>query len=374
MPEPDPNAVEQSDKFGPVMYGGKPVISDAVKGLPEAGRPEPGARPEAVPPLEPTLNNSPQRSEEVREGDYDYCPNPVVVERADRRTGEVDTVEIDCDRKWCPYCGPKMKRQYVAHFTERFSGLPSLKFVTLTLDPKAFGEGVEIDPSDFAESRKYLLHIWERRFVKRVKRRSDGEVTYVASVERHESGQAHLHVVMSCTLNEDQLRQQWFESGGGVVMEATGILSDSHVARKVGYVMKYCFQESFEKGDGRNAVFCSEGIGYHSEQSREDRREHINGKSEGDIMDDWSPDRYEFDPPDGGGHTDNGDRVTEEEKARFDRVADEARSTTYVDWEGESAPREGTRIRYDRETGETEREPVREVLTGSGGTKIVGRG
>lgn len=354
------------DKFGEPSDGVKPESSPQGKATPDEPAPK-------VWPLEPTRNNSPQREKQIREGDYDHCPNPVVIERIDKQTGEVENVEIDCNRKWCPYCGPKMKRRYVAHFSEQFSSLPSLKFVTLTLDPKAFGEGVEIDPTDFAESRKYLLHIWERRFVKRIKRRSDGEVTYVASVERHESGQAHLHVVVSCTLTEDQLREQWFESGGGVVMEATPLRTDSQLGRKVGYVMKYCFQESFEHADGRNSVFCTEGIGYHAEQSQRERREHMNGKTDGDLMDDWDPKRYKFNPPDGGGHSDNGDRVTEEEKARFDRIADEARTTKYIDWEGESAPRNGTRIRYDRETGETTREPVRQVVTNSGELQIVDR-
>jgi hypothetical protein len=366
---PAPVLVEAPDlEFGVGFAVPEPVV---ISQFSKTVAPAP---PEEPPPgggdLDPIKNNSPQRSEQVREGEYDCCPNPVVVARTDRKTGEVDTVEISCDRKWCPYCGPKMKRRYVAHFSEQFSELPSLKFVTLTLDPKAFGGGVGIDPTDFAESRKYLLHIWERRFVKRVKRRSEGKVTYVASVERHESGQAHLHVVMSCTLNEAELRDQWFESGGGVVMEATPLLSDSHVARKVGYVMKYTFQESFEQSDGRNAVFCSEGVGYHSEEAQEKRKAHFEGESEGDDTEEWDSERYEYDPPPGAGHADNGDRVTDEEKARFDRIADGARSTTYVNWEGENAPREGTRIRYDRETGETIRDPVREVIGSDGRPEI----
>jgi hypothetical protein len=99
----------------------------------------------------------------------------------------------------------------------------------------------------------------------------------------------------------------------------------------------------------------------------------MDGETDGDSMEDWDPDRYEFDAPPGAGHVDNGDRVTEEEKARFDRIADGARSTKYIDWEGENAPRDGTRIRYDRETGETTREPVRQEVTDSGELRIVDR-
>jgi len=366
----------EEDAFDPDTHRSRPEEpSEAVKPkYSTVGKPNPDEPAPKVGHLDPTKNNSPQRSDGgFDEGEYDECPNPVVVERTDRKTGEIENVEIDCNRKRCPYCGPRLKRRYVAHFTDRFCVLPSLKFVTLTLDPKAFDEDVQIDPTDFAESRKYLLHIWERKFVKRVKRRSDGEVTYVASIERHNSGQAHLHVLMSCTLDEDQLREQWFESGGGVVMEATPILSDSHVARKVGYVMKYCFQESMEQNDGRNSIFCTEGIGYYSQESKNRRREHMEANSDGDSADEWDRDRYEFTAPPGAGHADNGDRVTEAERERFDRIADQARSTTYIEWEGESAPREGTRIRYDRESGQTTREPVREEVTDSGELQIVDR-
>lgn len=373
LPDVNPNATAlgPNGKLLPPSMWGRAEPSEAVRSLPVSGQPEKPSPKGSH--LEPTRNNSPERSKQICEGEYEQCPNPVVVERTDKETGEVENVEIDCDRKWCPYCGPKLKRRYVAHFTEEFLSLPSLKFVTLTLDPKAFREGVDIDPMDFSESRKYLLHIWERRFVKRVKRRSDGEVTYVASVERHESGQAHLHVVMSCTLTEDQLREQWFQSGGGVVMEATDLRADCQLGRKVGYVMKYCFQDSMGQSDGRNSVFCSEGIGYHSKEAKQKRRGYMEEETDGDPMEDWDPDRYEFDAPPGAGHADNGDRVTEEEKMRFDRIADEARSTKYIDWEEENAPRDGTRIRYERETGETTREPVRQVVTDSGELRIVDR-
>lgn len=372
---PNPNLLDPEENvFDPPTdkFGGD--AADAVKPqFSKVGKPVPDEPAPKAPPLEPTKNNSPQRGKQIREGDYDSCPNPIVLERTDKQTGEIENVEIECNRKWCPYCGPKLKRRYVAHFMQQFLTLPSLKFVTLTLDPKAFGEETQIDPSDFAETRKYLRQRFERRFVKRVKRRSDGEITYVATVERHESGAAHMHVVMSCTLTEDELREQWFQSGGGVVMEATSLRADSQLARKIGYVMKYCFQDSIGKSDGRNGYSCTEGIGYHSQESKDRRKEHMQSRTDGDSTDEWDRDRYEFTAPPGAGHADNGDRVTEAERERFDRIADQARSTTYIDWKGESAPRDGTRIRYDRESGETTREPVREVLDDDGEPRIVDR-
>jgi len=286
-----------------------------------------------------------------------------VLTRTDKQTGEVDHVEIACNRKQCPHCGPKLKRRYVAHFIQTFSELPSLRFVTLTLDPKAFPEDVEIDPKDFGESRKYLLHIWERRFVKRVKRRSDVEVAYVAAIERHESGQAHLHAVISSTLSEDELRHHWFQSGGGVVMEARPIFGDEdRLARRVGYVMKYCFKDAETLSDGRNSIFCSNGIGYHSKEAKERRKEFM--REQGNEDDPFDEDRYEIEAPDGGGHRDNQDTVTEADRERFDRVADEARTTVYVRLEREQLPSDGVRFRYDPETGEQKREPIHQTRDG----------
>ena len=350
----------------------KPEPSDAVESLPQSARPEEKA-PE-VEPLVTTQNNSPQPAEGGREecppepveGDYEECPNPIPVERTDTETGEIDWVEIPCNRKWCPYCGPTLRRRYVAHFTEAFKSLPNLQFLTLTLDPKAFGEETEIDAEDFEKTRKYLLHIWERRFVKRVKRRSEVEVKYMATVERHESGQAHLHAVISCTLSKEEFRHHWFESGGGVVMDASPIRSDEKVAAKVGYAVKYCFEDVLKGSDGRNSIFCSEGIGYHSEAAKKARKEHREGEEEGSG--DEEEDRYEYDPPtpESAGHKDNSDTMTDAEKERFDRIAREARTKTYTEWDSDhmDPPVTGTRYEYDRETGETEETRIRRTAGG----------
>ena len=349
--------------------------------------------------LEHTPNNSPQwensrfdRCESSEETEYESCPRPVVVERVDKETGEVVNLELPCNTKSCEYCGPKMRRRYVAHFTQTFSQLPELRFITLTLDPKAFPEDVDVDLTDFAEGRKYLLHIWERKFVKRVKRRSEVEVKYVASVERHESGQAHLHVVMSCTLSEDQLRKHWFESGGGIVMDATRMRGVQMTARKVGYVMKYVFKDQGQD-EGRNSIFCSEGVGYHSEDAKENRQSYGRAKTVIDeliedgmwdvepgssqyhediqmLMDelpaesedegDEEESRYEYNPPAGGGHKDNADTMTEQEREKFDRVAAKARTSTWTEWDGDhmDPPTDGMRYRYDEERGEMMKTPV----------------
>lgn len=239
-------------------------------------------------------------------------------------------------------------------------------FITVLLDPKAFPPDTDVDLTDRKESAKYLKHIWERKFVKRVKRRSGVEVKYVAAVERHQSGQAHLHVVMSCTLSEDELRDQWVQSGGGVVMEAESVQKGRSLARRVGYVVKYIFQEA-ACGVSGNAVLVSEGIGYHSAAAKEKRREWAEKTGKTD------PGRYVFEGPTTGGREPQGETLTEQDKMRFDRLEQQARSVQYIEWEDQEQrhlPRDGIRVIYDRTTGSTTRERVRKVRS-RGGPKIV---
>lgn len=312
-------------------------------------------------PLDVVSNNSPQPVE----GDYEKCPGPVVIQRTNRVTGEIDTIEKPCGRRSCPYCRDQLRRAETAHFIEVYEDREDVKFTTLTLDPKAFPEGTEIDPCDFEQTRRYLLHVWERKFIKRVKRGMDGDLAYTASIEEHESGRAHIHIIWSCSLSEEEIRHHWFESGGGVVMESVEIASGEDLAKQVGYVLKYAFKGAEGRKKGRNSIFNSEGVGFHSEKAKAKRREHVQSSecNSGENQDDW---KYEYSGPSGGGKTANGDTITEEERNIFNDICDKARSSTYVDWNSPDPPREGTRYSYDRESGKTTETRVRQVITDKG--------
>jgi hypothetical protein len=143
-------------------------------------------------------------------------------------------------------------------------------------------------------------------------------------------------------------------------------------AAKIGYAVKYCFKDSLQQSDGRNSIFCSEGIGYHSKSAQEARKEHR--EENGGERVKSGGERYEYDPPTpkSAGHKDNNDAVTDAEKERFDRIAEEARTTTYTDWDSDhmDPPVTGTRYEYDPETGETSEMQV--MKTADGREVIVG--
>lgn len=320
---------------------------------------EPGGRSRGGPSRsDATSASANERSEAANGSSEDSCPRPITVQRTDRRTGEVEGVELPCGCKTCPHCGPKKRRKLVAHYVRVFSELPSLQFVTLTVDPKM---GIPAD-----DSAAFIKDRWERRFVKRVKRRTEGELKYVASIELHEDGSAHLHAVMSTTVGEDELRNQWFESGGGVVMEAEPVQKGRNLSRRVGYVLKYAF-EGADEVDG-NSVLASEGVGYNSKEAKEARQRYAEEKG------DYDPGRYVYEGPNTGGRRSSQSTITEADRRRFRRLQESARSVQYIRWEDQDRrhlPRDGVRIVYDRSTGSTTREPVRKVKDGSGGTKIV---
>ena len=313
-------------------------------------KPSQGVRNRGGPSADATSASAP-----VANGNADGCPTPINVQKIDKETGEIDVIELPCERKSCPHCGPKLREKYVGHYVRVFSELPSLRFVTLTVDPKT---GLSPD-----ESTKFVKDRWERRFIKRIKRRTEGELKYVASVEKQKSGYAHLHAVISTTVGEDTLRQQWFESGGGVVMEVETLPKGRALARRAGYVMKYAF-EDIDQVKG-NAVLASEGIGYHAEVQKKERRRHMASSGE---------DRYEFNGPTTGGRRPSSGGITEEDRERFDHIYEQARSRQYIRWdddEDRSLPRGGIRITYDDTTGETTKERVRKVRDGNGGTRII---
>lgn len=281
------------------------------------------------------------------------CPNGIefAVDWWDGATGElVDSgiKVLPCGRKGCEVCGPKLRDQYVAHFASIFGDLASehdVWFLTLTVDPKVMPED-----TDSTTARKYLTHCWDK-WMKRLRRRS-GFLQYVGTYEPHKrNGQWHMHVVLCGDFPEcpteaearDMMRVQWFEAGGGAVAKVKqvrpGVERKSRdgtpdgVAGSVGYVMKYTFKDAAEASEecrSRRSLLASQGIGYHSEEAKERRREHVAASAGGDsngVVRDWTP------MASGGGFEGYEDTLTEEDRSRFNRWDKSRRTLTYKERE-----------------------------------------
>lgn len=297
----------------------------------------------------------------------DDCPYPIEfsVDEWDQETGELVGSGIElapCGRKGCPVCGPRLRDRYVAHFARIFSDLADdapVWFLTLTVDAKVLP-----DDAGELEARKYLVHSWDK-YMKRLRRRSES-ISYAGSFELHSSGDRwHLHVLVSATFPDygsdgaarEMMRIQWFEAGGGAVGKVKRIRegytersddgTPDGIEGAVGYVVKYAFKDaatSMEEQDSRRSLIASQGIGYHSAEAKERRREKVEeaedeADGEGDpphldlsrishrkcgVEEEWRP-LVEG----GGGRRRRADTLTEEDRERFEGYDEEVRTVKY---------------------------------------------
>lgn len=290
------------------------------------------------------------------------CPSPVLMRRSvvDSVTGVVRGTHIErksCNKKKCPVCGGKVRRQYVGHYSRVFSSLPRLTFITLTIDPK---NGIRAE-----DSRKYIVDRWSV-FRKRIHRR--GVFIYVAVPESHKSGYTHLHVLCSIPerVDEEFLRSAWFAVGGGVVMDVQPLNTSEHTPEQVvGYVIKYAFKDATE-GKGRRSLLCSQGISFHSERFKGERREYARRMllesghvlpSETDV---WEPLTTGVSDP-----YKSVDTPTVEERKHYRRLAKSLQRTTlYVN--------KGI-VHYVNSEGKVAEKRLREGATRKEISKVIGR-
>ena len=290
------------------------------------------------------------------------CPSPVLMRRSvvDMTTGGIRGTHIErksCNSKKCPVCSGKLKRQYVGHYSRLFSPLPNLTFVTLTIDPK---NGIAAE-----DSRKYIIDRWSV-FRKRIHRR--GEFFYVAVPESHKSGYTHLHVLCSLPdrATEEFIRSAWFAVGGGVVMDVQPLNTSEHTPEQVvGYVIKYAFKDATE-GKGRRSLFCSQGISFHSEKYKQERREYARRMllESGHVLpsetDMWEPLTTGVSDP-----YKSVDTPTGEERRYYRKLAKSLQRTTlYVD--------KGS-VHYVNGSGRVIAERLREGATRKEISKVIGR-
>jgi hypothetical protein len=269
---------------------------------------------------------------------------------------------IPCQRKGCPVCGPRLRDRYVAHFARVFCDLADdapVWFLTLTVDAKVLP-----DDAGELEARKYLVHSWDK-YMKRLRRRSES-ISYAGSFELHSSGDRwHLHVLVSATFPDygsdgaarEMMRVQWFEAGGGAVGKVKRIRegytersddgTPDGIEGAVGYVVKYAFKDaatSMAEQDSRRSLIASQGIGYHSAEAKERRREKVeeaeaeaNGEGSpphldssrvshrrSEVEEEWRP-LVEG----GGGRRRRADTLTEEDRERFEGWDEEVRTIRY---------------------------------------------
>ena len=135
---------------------------------------------------------------------------------------------LNCKTWGCSYCGPRKAKRYrylIGQLAEREK---LTRFLTLTLDPsRVEGDSVRYLRGVFNKFRLYL------------RRKYGAPVKYIAVLEFHKSGVAHLHLLVDRFIPWDWIRQSWSAIGGGQVV----FIKYVDVHRISRYLSKYLTKE-----------------------------------------------------------------------------------------------------------------------------------
>jgi hypothetical protein len=144
---------------------------------------------------------------------------------------------LNCKTWGCVYCGPKKAKLYkylIGKIAEREQ---LTRFVTLTLDPsKIRGDSVRYLRGVFNKFRLYL------------RRKFHVIVNYIAVLEFHKSGIAHLHLLVDRFIPWDWIKQSWSALGGGTVVFVKFV--DVHRVSR--YLSKYLTKELLQSAPARS--------------------------------------------------------------------------------------------------------------------------
>lgn len=135
---------------------------------------------------------------------------------------------LNCKTWGCCYCGPRKAKLYRYRIGQLAEREELTRFLTLTLDPaKIEGNSVRYLRGVFNKFRLYL------------RRKYGTPVKYIAVLEFHKSGVAHLHLLVDRFIPWDWLRQSWSAIGGGEMV----FIKYVDVHRISRYLSKYLTKE-----------------------------------------------------------------------------------------------------------------------------------
>jgi hypothetical protein len=135
---------------------------------------------------------------------------------------------LNCKTWGCCYCGPRKAKRYKYLIGQLAEREQLTRFLTLTLDPsKIEGESVRYLRSVFNKFRLYL------------RRKYGTPVKYIAVLEFHQSGIAHLHLLVDRFIPWEWIKQSWSALGGGEVV----FIKYVDVHRISRYLSKYLTKE-----------------------------------------------------------------------------------------------------------------------------------
>jgi hypothetical protein len=161
---------------------------------------------------------------------------------------------LHCKTWQCDYCAPRRAAAYAKAIAEAAEQHRLTRFVTLTLDPKKIG-------ATAGHSCKYLRRCFNK-FRVYLGRKFGHSIKYVAVLEFHKSGIAHLHLIVDEYIEWQWLKNAWEAVGGGSHVDIRARKDQHRIAK---YLAKYLTKEFGLNGEnkcprGQRRVTCSRGI------------------------------------------------------------------------------------------------------------------
>ena len=137
-------------------------------------------------------------------------------------------LRLNCKTWGCCHCGPRKAKRYKYLISQLAEREQLTRFLTLTLDPTLIeGDSVRYLRGVFNKFRLYL------------KRKYGAPIKYIAVLEFHKSGIAHLHLLVDRFIPWDWIRQSWSALGGGQIV----FIKYVDVHRISRYLSKYLTKE-----------------------------------------------------------------------------------------------------------------------------------
>lgn len=153
-----------------------------------------------------------------------------------------------CNAYKCGRCRGRKLRHVRSQIAQVATARKLTRFVTLTLDPARIPTGLP--------SHTYVRDCWRKMRVS-LARRAGRAIEFIAVLEFHKSGIAHLHVLVGVYLPQDWLSKAWQGVGGGRIVDVRWV--DVH--RVAGYLAKYLTKDSLGALPPGTRIFsCSRGI------------------------------------------------------------------------------------------------------------------
>lgn len=162
-----------------------------------------------------------------------WCGKYSVAGPTKQKLGRIGYKRLRCRSLRCPRCRESKARDARKRIAEIASERQLTRFVTLTLDPSRIPQGT---PSEV-----YLHDCWRKMRVY-LARRSGESVDFIAILEFHRSGIAHLHLLVGIFIPQRWLSEAWQAVGGGKLVYIRYV--DVH--RVAAYLTRYLAGEKIE--------------------------------------------------------------------------------------------------------------------------------